>query len=82
MCESDFLLLLFFLVTIVRTWVGQTQLQETLKKKKKKKIALLNILIFTEKATQIPLEQESSFPSLLMVKCPLSSPWSGIKSKY
>lgn len=36
---------------------------------------LLNILTFTEKVIQRSLEQGSSFPSCLMMKCPLNCPW-------
>lgn len=61
-------LFLFFLLTIIRTWIGRTQLKETEKTPRFLYSGLLNSLGFTEKVIQRPLEQGSSFPSCLMVK--------------
>lgn len=76
MCESEvFIIRLFFLLTIVRVWIGQTQLKETEKDPRFLYSGLLNSLGFTEKVVQRPLEQGSSFPPCLMVRYPLNCPW-------
>lgn len=73
MCESEVILFGFCFVTnnhkhtTIIGWPGNT-LRFLCSN-------LLNILIFTEKVIQRPLEQGGSFPSCLMVKYPLNCPW-------